>query len=90
MLQPMIENIAMFYTQAPFFFQTFIFNIFKIYDAKGYENKEVLNEFIISNIGHVNYKYLAAGIVEYKKALKPIKLKKQSFFQRLKKKTLNT
>ena len=42
--------------------------IFAIYDEKGYEHQEVLNEFIINKLGHVNYKYLAAGIVEYKKA----------------------
>ena len=34
--------------------------IFSIYDKKGYEHQEVLNEFIINKIGHVNYKYLAA------------------------------
>ena len=43
-------------------------DIFSIYDSKGYEHQEVLNEFIISNNGSINYKYLAAGIVEYKKA----------------------
>jgi len=42
--------------------------IFSIYDKKGYEHQEVLNEFIVNKLGHVNYKYLAAGIVEYKKA----------------------
>jgi len=42
--------------------------IFSIYEDKGYEHQEVLNEFIITKLGHVNYKYLAAGIVEYKKA----------------------
>ena len=42
--------------------------IYNIYDTKGYEHQEVLNEFIVSNIGQINYKYLAAGIVEYKKA----------------------
>lgn len=42
--------------------------IFTIYDTKGYEHQEVFNEFIINKIGKINYKYLAAGIVEYKKA----------------------
>ena len=42
--------------------------IFTIYDTKGYEHQEVFNEFIINKIGEINYKYLAAAIVEYKKA----------------------
>ena len=42
--------------------------IFEIYDTKGYEHQEVFNEFIIDKIGSINYKYLAAAIVEYKKA----------------------
>ena len=42
--------------------------IFSIYDKKGYEHQEVLNEFIINSTGSINYKFLAAGIVEYKKA----------------------
>ncbi len=45
-----------------------VHEIFSIYDEKGYEHQEVLNEFIINKLGHVNYKYLAAGIVEYKRA----------------------
>ena len=42
--------------------------IFNIYNAKGYEHQEVLNEFIISTIGKIDYRILASGIVEYKKA----------------------
>ena len=42
--------------------------IFEIYDTKGYEHQEVFNEFIINKTGSINYKYLAAAIVEYKKA----------------------
>ena len=42
--------------------------IFSIYEEKGYEHQEVFNEFIVNNIGNINYKFLAAGIVEYKKA----------------------
>ena len=40
--------------------------IYKIYNDKGYEHQEVLNEFIVNKLGKINYKYLAAGIVEYK------------------------
>ena len=47
---------------------TSIDEIFEIYDTKGYEHQEVFNEFIINKIGSINYKYLAAAIVEYKKA----------------------
>ena len=42
--------------------------IFDIYDSKGYEHQEIFNEFIITHEGLINYKYLAAAIVEYKKA----------------------
>ena len=42
--------------------------IYHIYDTKGYEHQEVLNEFIVNSLGQINYKFLAAGIVEYKKA----------------------
>ena len=42
--------------------------IFDIYNKKGYEHQEVLNEFIVDTLGYVNYKVLAIGIVEYKKA----------------------
>ena len=42
--------------------------IYSIYDTKGYEHQEVFNEFIVNTLGHINYKFLAAGIVEYKKA----------------------
>ena len=40
--------------------------IFDIYNTKGYEHQEVLNEFIINAKGAIDYKMLAAGIVEYK------------------------
>ena len=43
-------------------------DIFNIYNSKGYEHQKVFNEFIINKIGTINYKYLAAAIVEYKKA----------------------
>ena len=41
--------------------------IYNIYDTKGYEHQEVFNEFIVNKLGVINYKYLAAAIVEYKK-----------------------
>ena len=40
--------------------------IFDIYNTKGYEHQEVLNELIINAKGAIDYKMLAAGIVEYK------------------------
>tara|TARA_B110000116_G_scaffold253878_1_gene250917 strand:+ start:1776 stop:2462 length:687 start_codon:yes stop_codon:yes gene_type:complete len=40
--------------------------IFDIYNTKGYEHQEVLNEFIINAKGTIDYRMLAAGIVEYK------------------------
>ncbi len=42
--------------------------IFDIYNFKGYEHQKVLNEFITNTQGHIDYKMLAAGIVEYKLA----------------------
>ena len=42
--------------------------IFKIYDQKGYEYQEVFDELIIGELGKINYKILASGIVTYKKA----------------------
>ena len=42
--------------------------IFTIYDNKGYEYQEVLNEYIINELGSIDYKILANGIVAYKKA----------------------
>ena len=40
--------------------------ILNIYNSKGYEHQQVLNEFIISTLGQIDYRMLAAGIVEYK------------------------
>jgi len=40
--------------------------IFEIYEKQGYEYQEVLNQFIISVYGSINYKILAAGIVSYR------------------------
>ena len=46
--------------------QIAIDQIFDIYNSKGYEHQEVLNEFIVNTLGKIDYKMLAAGIVEYK------------------------
>ena len=40
--------------------------ILNIYNSKGYEHQKVLNEFIINELGKIDYKMLASGIVEYK------------------------
>ncbi|MBI72129.1 MAG: hypothetical protein CMG61_01505 [Candidatus Marinimicrobia bacterium] len=40
--------------------------IFNIYNSKGYEHQKVLNEFIFNELGKIDYKMLASGIVEYK------------------------
>jgi len=48
--------------------ETAVKQIFDIYNFKGYEHQKVLNEFIINTVGHIDYKILAAGIVEYKLA----------------------
>jgi len=42
--------------------------IFKIYENKGYEYQDVLTEFVKTHCGNVDYKILAGGIVEYKRA----------------------
>ena len=42
--------------------------IYDIYDKKGYEYQDVLSEFITDKVGELDYKILAGGIVEYKKA----------------------
>ena len=42
--------------------------IYDIYDKKGYEYQDVLSEFITGKVGKLDYKILAGGIVEYKKA----------------------
>jgi len=42
--------------------------IFSIYEDKGYEYQEVFDEFIISELGEMNYKILASAIVAYRKA----------------------
>ena len=42
--------------------------IIGIYEEKGWENQQVFNDFLNKAIGEVNNKYLAAGIVAYRRA----------------------
>ena len=42
--------------------------IFDIYESKGWEYQEVLDDFIKEEVGRLDYKILAGGIVSYKKA----------------------
>ena len=41
--------------------------IYEIYEKEGFEYQEVFNDFIIESCGRLEYKYLAAAIVSYKK-----------------------
>lgn len=45
-----------------------VLEIFKIYELKGYEYQEVLDDFLINIFGKRDYKILASGIVSYRKA----------------------
>ena len=42
-------------------------DIFNIYESKGWEYQEVLDDYIREKIGKLDYKILAAGIVAYRK-----------------------
>lgn len=42
--------------------------IMHLYKTKGWENQEVFNDFLKKWAGRVDYKYLAAGIVAYRRA----------------------
>ena len=42
--------------------------IIGIYEDEGWENQQVFNKFLNKTIGEVNNKYLAAGIVAYRRA----------------------
>ena len=42
--------------------------IIGIYEQKGWENQQVFNDFLNKTIGEVNNKYLAAGILAYRRA----------------------
>ena len=43
-------------------------DIVSIYEEFGWENQKVFDVFIEKQIGHVEHKYLAAGIVAYRRA----------------------
>ena len=42
--------------------------IIGIYEEEGWENQQIFNDFLNKTIGEVNNKYLAAGIVAYRRA----------------------
>lgn len=42
--------------------------IMQLYRNKGWENQEVFNDYLTRKTGKVDYKYLAAGIVAYRRA----------------------
>ena len=42
--------------------------IMAIYEKKGYEYQAVFDDLLLQELGKMNYKYLAAGIVAYRKA----------------------
>ena len=42
--------------------------IFEIYEEKGWEYQEVLDDFIKGEVGKIDFKFLAGGIVAYRKA----------------------
>ena len=42
--------------------------IIKIYEEKGWEYQEVFDDFIQAELGRIDYKILASGIVSYRKA----------------------
>lgn len=42
--------------------------IMEIYEKKGYEYQAVFDDLLLQELGKMNYKYLAAGIVAYRKA----------------------
>ncbi len=42
--------------------------IFKMYEKSGWENQTIFNDYLHQQFGHVNNKYLAAGIVAYRRA----------------------
>lgn len=43
-------------------------SIFELYQEHGWENQEVFNDFMKQTIGRVDNKYLAAGVVAYRRA----------------------
>ena len=42
--------------------------IFKLYEKSGWENQTIFNDFLKEKFGEVNIKFLAAGIVAYRRA----------------------
>ena len=42
--------------------------IMAIYEDKGYEYQEVLDDYLLQLNGSINYKFLASGIVAYRRA----------------------
>ncbi|MEE2876675.1 MAG: HAD-IA family hydrolase [Candidatus Neomarinimicrobiota bacterium] len=43
-------------------------SIMVLYESGGWENQEIFNDFLESTTGEVNHKFLAAGIVAYRRA----------------------
>jgi len=43
-------------------------DIMHLYETRGWENQEVFNDFLKQETGSVDYKFLAAGIVAYRRA----------------------
>lgn len=52
----------------PLDFDTAVAQIKAIYDEKGYDFQTVFNDYLVSEIGSVDYKYLASAIVSYRRA----------------------
>ncbi len=42
--------------------------IIAMYEERGWENQQIFDEFLTETLGYVDYKYLAAGIVAYRRA----------------------
>lgn len=42
--------------------------IFRMYEESGWENQRIFNDFLNQELGHVDHKILAAGIVTYRRA----------------------
>jgi len=42
--------------------------IMELYETSGWENQEIFNDFLNKSTGEVDHKYLAAGIVSYRRA----------------------
>ena len=43
-------------------------DIINLYETRGWENQVVFNDYLVEKIGKVDYKFLAAGIVAYRRA----------------------